>query len=515
MSLLQRIEPLKTGLPSLQTSCPTTRSPLGYTTSEQPKLAADPATEKPTLAAVEEGHTVANPIKTLLTPTLLWLKGTLAGHELPMLLDSGATICCIAQHCVKASPQLKSLFRKPYIGSGLLDANGEIIMPSYVITAPVVVGSPSISLTVSFVVIKSHSCIIGTSLLNQLKKWSVDNEQNILQFNEAYIPVSSEPPSCHGITLIAPKRLKVSGNESTTVLSRATGNGLSAFRPITNVHIMTEGNEDLQKRLGLLIQPSIHIISKQNCTVPVRVFNHGSVSKTIGKGSKLACCLDSFVELPNEPTGNLSTLEDVNTPQDPIKILSAQMTHLPEQQFKEATMILESYRDVFTIGNAKIGCTNITEFDINTDSMSPISAPLQWVPIHQQEIVKELLEHYQQLGLIEPYDSPYRAATVLVKKKNVAESQHVTDQYRLCVDYRFLNSSLSNSGWPAPLVSQCLDAAHGSTFISAIDFNSGYHQIPCTDRAKTAVAFSPGYGFRQWTWNVMPQGIKPASNNFQ
>ena len=86
------------------------------------------------------------------------------------------------------------------------------------------------------------------------------------------------------ITLIAPKHLKVSGNESTTVLSRATGNGLSAFRPITNVHIMTEGNEDLQKRLGLLIQPSIHIISEQNCTVPVRVFSHGSVSKTIGKG---------------------------------------------------------------------------------------------------------------------------------------------------------------------------------------------------------------------------------------
>ena len=278
---------------------------------------------------------------------------------------------------------------------------------------------------------------------------------------------------------------------------------------------MTEGNEDLQKRLGLLIQPSIYIISEQNCTVPVRVLNHGSVSKTIGKGSKIACCLDSFVELPNEPTGNLSTLGDVNTPQDPIKILSAQMTHLPEQQFKEATMILESYCDVFTIGNAKIGCTNITEFDINTDSMSPISAPLRRVPIHQQEIVKELLEHYRQLGLIEPYDSPYHAATILVKKKNVAESQHVTDQYRLCVDYRFLNNSLSNSGWPAPSVSQCLDAAHGSTFISAIDFNSGYHQIPCTDHAKTAIAFSPGYGFGQWTWNLMPQGIKPASSNFQ
>eukprot|EP00794_Sanderia_malayensis_P000899 gene899-199_t len=55
----------------------------------------------------------------------------------------------------------------------------------------------------------------------------------------------------------------------------------------------------------------------------------------------------------------------------------------------------------------------------------------------------------------------------------------------------------------------------GSTFVSSIDFNSGYHQIPCTDNCKPLLAFSPGYGFGQWTWTVMPQGIKPASNHFQ
>ena len=102
-----------------------------------------------------------------------------------------------------------------------------------------------------------------------------------------------------------------------------------------------------------------------------------------------------------------------------------------------------------------------------------------------------------------------------MEKKNVAHSAHTTDRYRLIVDYRFLNSALTEIGWPAPSLQQCLDSASGSTFISSIDFNSGYHPIPCSDQCKPLLAFSPGYGFGQWTWTVMPQGIKPASNHFQ
>ena len=60
-----------------------------------------------------------------------------------------------------------------------------------------------------------------------------------------------------------------------------------------------------------------------------------------------------------------------------------------------------------------------------------------------------------------------------------------------------------------------MDAAVGSVYLSSLHFNSGYHQIPCTPGAKQALAFSPGFGFSQYTWNVMPQGIKPAANCLQ
>ena len=109
-----------------------------------------------------------------------------------------------------------------------------------------------------------------------------------------------------------------------------------------------------------------------------------------------------------------------------------------------------------------------------------MSTPLHRVSLHHFEIVKQLIAKYEALGLVEPIDSPFRASTVLVKKKNFANSEDVTDQYRLCTDYRRLNAHLNSPGWPSPSLQQCLDATADSVYFSSIDFNSGYHQIPCT-----------------------------------
>ena len=192
------------------------------------------------------------------------------------------------------------------------------------------------------------------------------------------------------------------------------------------------------------------------------------------------------------------SLKDAEPSHDTIEIMCSEMSHLLKEQLKEAKEILESYRNVITVSNTKIGCTHCINFDINTDHMSPISIPLCQDLLHQQEI-KELSDHYRKLGLTEPIDSPFREATVLIQRKNVASSSHVTDKYRLCIDYRFVNNVLPDSECPAPSLLQCLDATHGSAYLIATDFSSRYHQIPCADRAKHAIAFSPGYWFGQWT----------------
>ena len=108
-------------------------------------------------------------------PKLLWLIGTLNGQQQPMLLDSGATVCCLAKRCFTASRCLQNLTLQPYSGLGLFDANGQVMKPCGTIKVPLVVGQPAVSQTVEFVIIDAlpYSCIISLSFLNKFSRWGL------------------------------------------------------------------------------------------------------------------------------------------------------------------------------------------------------------------------------------------------------------------------------------------------------------------------------------------------------
>ena len=95
--------------------------------------------------ALVEGYTEAKTLSSTKTHSspqdspkrgtqLLWLKGLLNGQPLDMMLDSGATVCCLAQRCFEASPNLKHECLIPYNnGPRLLDANGNFLRPCGII----------------------------------------------------------------------------------------------------------------------------------------------------------------------------------------------------------------------------------------------------------------------------------------------------------------------------------------------------------------------------------------------
>ena len=101
--------------------------------------------------------------------------------------------------------------------------------------------------------------------------------------------------------------------------------------------------------------------------------------------------------------------------------------HLSDEEFIQIKSLLIEFKDLFSVSNTTIGRANNSEFHINTDAIHPISTPLRRVPLHKEFIVKELLERYEKLGIIEMIDSPFRAPTVLVEKKNVGNSAELTD----------------------------------------------------------------------------------------
>ncbi len=163
-------------------------------------------------------------------------------------------------------------------------------------------------------------------------------------------------------------------------------------------------------------------MTHQNSSVLTTLVNNSDVSKTIGKGTKVALGtynFDEFSPLPQETINLIFSTDAKQLPlyardSDPVPLLTTQMTHLPPFQFNEAKALLTEFADIFSLSNTKIGKANVTEFNFDLTRTTPISMPLRRVPLHQQSIVKELLQHYKDHGLIEHIDSPYRAATVLV-----------------------------------------------------------------------------------------------------
>lgn len=425
--------------------------------------------------------------------------------------------------CVLSSKHLRNLKRSEYTDNPLVGANGKPLQPMFTIECTITLGSPALSVQCTFVVVQDlpFSCIIGESTLLGFNSWKISNTDKLLTINDTCVVPWYHHDSMvkvDHLNLITTGKTIVPPKQSVLVNTRACGPELLPFRAVTNLCALVESNTKTTDRLGIEICPSLHVLPHQNCSQQIKIYNNSSVTKVISKGTNIGTCT-GFDECAVE-NGKLSIEENnilsINTSDlDPIDILCAQIKDLSKSEMVEVRKLLTKYKDLFSVSNDRIGETNITEFDIDVDKIPIVATPLRRVPLHHYDIIKELIAKYKDLGLIERIDSPFRASTVLVTKKNVSDAGDITDQYRLCTDYRQLNKHLTSPGWPSPSLQQCLDATSDSTIFSSIDFNSGYHQIPCTERAKEALAFSPGYGFPQLTWSRMPQGIKPASNVFQ
>lgn len=172
---------------------------------------------------------------------------------------------------------------------------------------------------------------------------------------------------------------------------------------------------------------------------------------------------------------------------------------------KEIQLLIQQYKDIFQEPTELPPQRSIVRTIPLMDNSKQVNQRVYRLPHHQKNAMEVLIEQLLKSEMIRPSFSPFSSPAILVKKKD--------GTWRMCVDYRQLNSNTIKNKYHIPIIKDLLDELIGAKVFSKIDLRSGYHQIRMQAADIHKTTFSTHLGHYEYL--VMPFGLTNAPATFQ
>ena len=168
--------------------------------------------------------------------------------------------------------------------------------------------------------------------------------------------------------------------------------------------------------------------------------------------------------------------------------------------------LLKEYQDVFREELPDgLPPRRAVDHAIETGDASPVNKNAYPLSVQQLQEQTHQIEELLRRGLIRESVSPWGAPVLFVLKK--------TGEWRMCIDYRMLNSKTLKNAYPLPRIQECIDKLGKAKHLSSIDLLSGYWQLRVAEKDIPKTAFNTRYG--KYEFLVMPFGLTNAPATFQ
>ena len=205
------------------------------------------------------------------------------------------------------------------------------------------------------------------------------------------------------------------------------------------------------------------------------------------------------------PTANLFRVvvaKDSEGCDDPVGRVKMGTPQMSETQQEELDNLLRVFKDVVTM---ELGKVTAVSHAIDTGQAPPIrSHPYRIAPGLKEELHQEIRSLVQE-GILVPSRSPWSSPMVPIKKTD--------GTLRLCIDFRRLNKVTTPNPYQMPRVEDLLDEVAGASWLSKLDMNRVFYQVPLQPDAQPKTAFCSPWGKFQFT--RMPFGLRNAPATFQ